>query len=150
MSYVPVKKGTILIPSGPSIDKMRKHLFVICTDACNQGCQLLVPICTWTNNLCDGTCVIDPYEHAFLRSKSYVLYRKSLIYESKKLVAGVEAKSLIPDKEMNGQTFLKVRNGICKSSETPRKVKLYAGCEIEFIAASTPSTGGLLDASVPH
>jgi len=53
-----IKRGTILIPSGPSHDAGRKHLFVICSDACDEGKMVLVPISTWINNLCDGTCIL--------------------------------------------------------------------------------------------
>jgi hypothetical protein len=30
--------------------------------------------------------------------------------------------------DMNGQTFLRVFNGVCRSPQTPRKVKKYLGC----------------------
>jgi len=28
----------------------------------------------------------------------------------------------------NGQTFLRIVNGVCCSQHTPRKIKIYAGC----------------------
>lgn len=51
VAYQVLKKGTLLIPSGPTHDPDKKHLFVVCTDACAEGRHLLVPINSWTNDL---------------------------------------------------------------------------------------------------
>jgi hypothetical protein len=128
MTYAPYRRGTILVPSGPSHDPERRHLFVICTDECEKGCYLLVPISTWTNDLCDETCILSPYEHPFLQRKSYVLYRNALIEHKDTLIKGVDENYLFPREDLNGQTFGRVRNGICVSAHTKRKVKLYFGC----------------------
>lgn len=66
------RKGTILMPSGTAVDPGRKHLFVVCTDPCTACEQVIVPILTFTNTLCDQTCVISAKEHEFIKHKSYV------------------------------------------------------------------------------
>lgn len=128
MTYVPTRKGTILIPSGPSHDLARNHLFVICTDPCEKGLQLIVPISSKTNDLCDPTCVLQPHEHDFFVRESFVFYRKSRIELTETLVSGVQKNVFSPHIDMNAQTFLRVYNGICNSSETSRKVKSFIGC----------------------
>jgi hypothetical protein len=30
--------------------------------------------------------------------------------------------------DVNAQTFLRIRNGVCRSPQTPRKIKKYLGC----------------------
>lgn len=50
VAYQVLKKGTLLIPSGPTHDPDKKHLFVVCTDVCAEGRHLLVPINSWTND----------------------------------------------------------------------------------------------------
>ena len=114
MAYLPIKKGTILIPSGTTHAPDKKHLFVICTDPCTINHQLLVPICTYTNLLCDNTCLVQPYEHPFLDDVSYVLYRKSRIEEVNVLVSGVNAGKLVPKAEMNGQSVI-AQGGVLKA-----------------------------------
>jgi hypothetical protein len=128
MPYQVLKKGTILIPSGTASDPDKRHLFVVCTDACKDGKHLLVPIATWTNEFCDATCCLLIGEHRFIRHKSYVLYRKARVMVGTDLVKGVEEKMFSPDVPMNGQTFLRIANGVCLSPQTPRRIKNYAGC----------------------
>lgn len=122
------RKGTILIPSGPSNDEGRKHLFVICTDPCAAGQQLLVPISKMVNDLCDETCILQKYEHEFLSHVSYAFYRKSRIEYVYTLKNGVEEGLFTLKAPFNGQTFIRIKNGICLSPHTPRKVKFYFGC----------------------
>jgi hypothetical protein len=125
MAFKPLKKGTLLIPSGPSVDAARMHLFVICSDTCGHGKQVLVPIASWLNDLCDDTCILQPHEHRFLKQKSYMLYRYARVAVSRELVTGVSEGVLVPREDMNGQTFQRIKNGISASDRTPRKVKKY-------------------------
>jgi hypothetical protein len=122
------KKGTLLIPSGPSHDADRMHLHVICTDPDTDGKQLIVSICTKTNAPYDSTCVLQKHEHTFLRHESYVLYRKANITDHAALINGVNANLFVPKDDVNGQVFLRITKGICASPQTSRKIKLYFGC----------------------
>ena len=122
------KKGTVLIPSGPSHDPGKLHLQVICTDPDANGRQLLVSVCTKINNLCDAACTLQAHEHPILTKESYVFYRKAEIVQQSALANGVAAKLLFPKEDMNGQTFLRITKGICTSIHTPRKIKRYFGC----------------------
>lgn len=128
MSYRVLKRGTILIPSGPYNDPERKHLFIVCTDLCDEGRHLLVPVASWINDLCDPTCRLNAGDHGFISRPSYILYRKALIEDATTLEKGVLTKRLIPHDVMNAQVFLRVSNGICRSPQTPRRIKKYRGC----------------------
>lgn len=118
----------MLIPSGPSHDRDRRHMFVVCNDTDENGLNLIVPVASWTNDLCDATCRLAPHEHALLKHASYVLYRKARIETAKALLDGLASGLLAPHDPMNGQVFLKVRNGVCRSPQTPRKIKTYFAC----------------------
>ncbi len=122
------RAGTLLIPSGPEDNPDLRHLHVVCTDPCVNGNQIIVSITSWTNDLCDGTCILRAHEHEFLRHKSYVFYRKARIEAATTLDNGVQQGLFEPREAMNAQTFLRIRNGICRSIQTPRKVKQYYGC----------------------
>lgn len=124
------KRGTMLIPSGPSHDPERKHLFIICTDPDANGQQLIVSITSKTNAPYDKTCLLQKHEHDFLDRESYVFYRKAKIVEHSSLINGVDKKIFIPKDDMNSQTFLRIRNGVCKSPQTPRGIKKYFGCDV--------------------
>jgi hypothetical protein len=88
----------------------------------------IVPISTHTNNLCDQTCVVIAGEHPFVRHKSYVLYRYARTIGCDEVSRGIADGTLRKHDDMNGQTFLKVRNGMCRSPSTPRKIKAYLNC----------------------
>lgn len=122
------RAGTLLIPSGPSHDPTRPHLHVVCNDTDPQGRNLIVSITSWTNDLCDPTCRVAAFEHDWLTHDSYVLYRKASIQEAQKIEDAVNKGLFRVEADFNGQTFLRIRNGVCRSPQTPRKIKIYFGC----------------------
>jgi hypothetical protein len=122
------RAGTLLIPSGPAHDPERRHLHVVCTDPCQNGKQVIVSITTWTNSLCDATCILQAHEHEWLRHQSYVFYRKARIEAATTLDNGVQQGIFEQQGDVYEQTFLRILNGICASPQTPRKVKQYIGC----------------------
>ena len=125
--------------SGTAYEPGKTHLFVVCSDPCPEGLQVIAPITSYTNDLCDQTCLLNAHEHRFIRHKSYILYRKSRIEPAIVLAEGVIAGTFRRDVDLNAQTFLRVRNGICKSPQTPRKIKAYLGCEITAAAVLMPA-----------
>ena len=120
-------KGTLLIVSGPRHDVDRKHLFVICTDPDGDGLQLIVSICSvpQDGSPYDTTCILQPHEHAFLRKPSYIFYARAQLVKRAALEKGVRLVEMITKEDMNGQAFLKVTSGLCRSPQTPRKIKRY-------------------------
>jgi hypothetical protein len=75
--FVPFKRATLLIPSGPANDADRKHLFVLLTDhieasGFEEKHALLVNIASVPNGLpYDSTCILKPGEHRFIKHESY-------------------------------------------------------------------------------
>ena len=121
--------GTLLVPSGTSHDPGRKHLHIVCNDTDTDGFNLLVPVTTWTNDRCDNTCILLQHEHTWLTNpRSYVFYRKAEKFEAAQLLRGINAGNVAMRDDCNGQTFLRVKNGVCRSPQTPSKIKRYFGC----------------------
>lgn len=119
-------KGTLLIPSGPSHDPDRKHLFVILNDACENGLQLLVPINSWVNSICDDGCILERGSHPFIVRKSYVQYRSARLEPASKLIAGVDEKMFEVREDFRTVDFLPIKYGVLRSIHTKRKIKKYA------------------------
>jgi hypothetical protein len=57
-----------------------------------------------------------------------VLYRNARIIGCEEISRGVANGALRVHDDLNGQTFLKVKNGLCRSLYTPRKIKNYLNC----------------------
>ncbi len=125
--YFPIKQGTILLPSGTSHNEDQKHLFIICTDPCDEGKHLLVTMSSWRNDFCDATCILTPdnCEHSFVKHKSYILYRKSQLETAEALKTGVEKDLFVPKESMPDEPFERIRAGILQSPYTPRRLKTY-------------------------
>lgn len=119
------KNGTFLIISGPAHDRDRKHLFVVCTNPCEEGNVLLVPICSCNGRTDDVTCLLEAHEHPFLRHRSFASYQHAQIREVHKIQTGIERGIIAPRQAMNGQSGLKVRNGVARSENTAERVKRY-------------------------
>jgi len=129
------KKGTLLIISGPKHDPDRKHLHIICNDPDADGNVAIVGVCSIDTSVAvayhDATCVLQKHEHDFIKHDSYVLYARASIVTAAALEAGVKSKVMVTHDDMNGQTFLRITKGVCRSPHTPRKVKNYLGCAAE-------------------
>jgi hypothetical protein len=128
MGYSASKCHTMLMPSGTYHDSDRKHLFIVCTDACDKGNHIIVSITGWTNDLCDGTTKLAPGSHRFINKDSYVFYRKARIESSITLSRGVDQGKFILHDMIDDRLLAQIMIGLCSSKQTPRKVKRYAGC----------------------
>ena len=126
MSAFSVHVGAaFLIPSGTQQNPSEKHMFVVCTDLDNNGVAVLASISSWKNNLCDGTCKLDPGCHPFVRKPSYVLYRKSRIEHGDILLRGLERAVFIPLDDVKPELLEQIKDGLLKSKQTPWQVKRY-------------------------
>lgn len=128
MAYVAARCHAMLMPSGTSENPDLKHLFLVCSDACNEGKHILVSITGWTNDLCDGTTRLKKGDHPFLHKDSYVFYRKARIEEGSILAKGIASGTFVLKDSADAALIDLVRLGLCASKQTPKKVKKYAGC----------------------
>jgi hypothetical protein len=131
--FVPFKRATLLIPSGPVHDPDRKHLFVLLTDPIEtpdvQDKQvLLVNIATVPNGLpYDATCIIQPAEHRFIKHESYVFYAKARIEAANALLRGVKSGQFIPHDIMDHALVQRISDGLRQSPHTsPKILRFYA------------------------
>lgn len=118
----------MLIVSGPAHDPLRKHLHIVCTDPDTDGNVIMVSVNSITNAMHDATCLLMPHEHDFLRHNSYVAYNRASIRSAAAINKGIASGIIIQRLDMNGQSFQKILNGICRSKQTPKKVKKHFGC----------------------
>jgi len=121
-------KATFLVLSGPSHNLHKKHLHIVCTDPDANGNVVIVGITSYSNPLCDQTCILQATDHSWLSRKSYVFYRNAQIIAAAKLSKGIQNNSILIGDDMNDQVFLRVRKGLCNSPQTKRNVKRYLGC----------------------
>ena len=123
--YIPIKTGTLLMPSGTENNPDLKHLFIICTDADGTGQHLLVNVTTWRNDFCDPSCILEADTHEFITAKSYILYRKARIETAQTLLNGVQNGTFFPKECLEQEHFENVCKWIVLSPHTPRGIKQY-------------------------
>ena len=102
MNYVPSKRGTLLVPSGPQ----GMHLFVILTNPCQNGFHLWVSITTIKpNKQYDAACTFSGGEHSFIQNPSYVYYRLAEQRRSNAILNGVNKGLFVPKEDMEQKYF---------------------------------------------
>lgn len=135
--FQPVRRATLLIPSGPAHDLERKHLFIILTDSVadplneNRDSLLLTSLSTLNTALPhDPTCILHPGDHPFVTRESYVSYRDSRIQETSKIINGVATGVLVAKALMDSSIVDRICNGLTVSQHTTPKVlrffRMYA------------------------
>jgi hypothetical protein len=133
--FLPFKRATLLIPSGPIDEPERKHLFVLLTDPIDVSVLtgagkhvLLVNIASVPNGLpFDSTCILKPGEHPFIKHESYVYYAKARIEPAEALLRGVKSGQLVPHHIMDEAIVERICSGLQKSPHTAKKfLEFYA------------------------
>ena len=134
--FVPYRRATLLIPSGPAHDSERKHLFVVLTDPAEVfdfagKHSLLVDIASIYPDIPhDPACELHAGDHEFIQHKSYIAYAHARIEPSQKLVNGVKSGDLVPKTILAQEIFARVCKGLAESRFTaPRIIAFYRAAE---------------------
>ncbi len=129
--FQPVRRATLLIPSGPAHDPNKKHLFIILTDPVadplngNKDSVLLTSLSTLDAALPhDSTCILYPGDHPFVTRDSYVSYHTSRIQEAEKIINGVASGVLVVKEPMDSSIVDRICDGL-DSHQTPEKIKRF-------------------------
>ena len=129
--FQPVRRATLLIPSGPAHDLNKKHLFIILTDPVadplngNKDSVLLTSLSTLDATLPhDPTCILHPGDHPFVTRDSYVSYHTSRIQEAEKIINGVASGVLVAKEPMDSSIVDRICDGL-DSHQTPEKIKRF-------------------------
>ena len=125
--FVPVRRATLLIPSGPQHNPDQKHLFILLTDPVQvlaaEKEVLLVGISSVKEGLFhDATCLLYSGDHPFINRKSYVNYGRARIEVAKKLLNGVKQGLFTPKEALAGEIFARVCHGLTESRHTAPKI----------------------------
>jgi hypothetical protein len=125
--FIPVRRATLLVPSGPEHDPNRKHLFILLTDPPNADSEvLLVSLASVQEHLpYDSTCLLYPGDHPFIRHKSYVNYAYARIEPVGKLVNGVKQRLFDPQGTLDETVFARVCKGLLESRHTTPKIRKF-------------------------
>jgi hypothetical protein len=115
------KKNSLLIPSGSA-----KHLFVVVSDVCPDGCHLLVNFSTIREGVYyDTACEVKTGEHPFIKSPSYIAYSYAKIERADDLIARVKSSFFILQEDVSEGLFDRICRGIIKSSHISKMKKEY-------------------------
>lgn len=128
--FLPLKRATLLIPSGPQGDQDRKHLFILLTDPhadeAGKSCILMVSLSTVRPGMPhDPTCILYAGDHSFVKHDSYVVYQKARLEEADKVLRGVKNGQLVPQAPMDGAVFARICKGLEDSRLTPAKLLTF-------------------------
>jgi len=134
--FVPYRRATLLVPSGPAHDPERRHLFIILTDPAEvldyagKHSLLVGVVSIYPNVPHDPACELHAGNHEFIRHRSYVAYAQARIELSQKLVNGVKKGVLVPKAMLAQEIFARVCKGLVESRfTTPRILAFYRAAQ---------------------
>ncbi len=129
--FVPYRRATLLVPSGPVHDSERKHLFIVLTDPAQVldfavKHSLLVGVTTLQPSIPhDPACDLYAGDHSFIRHKSFVHYAEARIEASQKLINGVKQGVLVAKEILAEEIFARVCKGLADSRFTAPRIKSF-------------------------
>jgi len=125
--FLPNRKASILVPSGPPHDPDRKHLFIVVSDpVTDEHLVLLVSISSVKPNIWnDESCLLYKGEHPFITKDSFVDYGYARIESAEKLLRGVESGKLVPHDPVSDDVFQRICQGLMASRRTPMDIKRF-------------------------
>lgn len=125
--FLPNRKATLLVPSGPLHDPDRKHLFIVISGPVNdEQLVLLVSISSVKPNLWnDQSCLLFPGDHPFIKRDSFVDYSSSRIEPAEKLAKAVDQGIFVPREPVSQDLFDRICAGVLASRRTPKDIKRF-------------------------
>lgn len=123
--FIPAKRATVLIPSGPAHDPNRFHLFILLTDpVTEEKLVLIVSISSVKQGIWhDNTCILEIGDHKFITRQSWVDYRSTRIEPASKLNKGVHEGFFVPQGTIDTQVFQRICQGLFHSSHCKPKTR---------------------------
>ena len=120
------KRRALLLPSGPPGSDI-KHLFVILNDpAGSRGEVVLVPISSVRpERKYDDACLIEKGEHAFIKHRSYAVYKLCEQRDAAELERGVRNGRFTDKGFVSEELFARIVRGVARSKLTRSFVHPY-------------------------
>lgn len=129
--FIPTRRATVLVPSGPDGDEARKHLFILLTDPVpNADTKISEVLLVNVSSIKEGypydsACRLYAGDHPFLRHDSYVNYRYARIDAVSALLTGVKTGALIPQGALDEGIFARVGQGLLVSRNTTPRIRQF-------------------------
>ncbi len=129
--FLPRRSFTIHIPNtGPS-----GHLFVILTETCDAGENLLVPICSARARY-DSTCMLNIGDHDFVKHLSYVDYGLMRRDSAKKLIDRVKSGQINYEGILDLRVFDRICAGVTVSDDAAPIFQNYFSQQVAKLRAA--------------
>ena len=125
--FLPCRKSTLLIPSGPEDDPDRKHWHVLMTDPQpGNGELLLVCACSviigrWH----DPSCVLTPADHAFFNRNSFIAYHHAALEPAASVLSKVNKRLYIPQAPITEAVYQRIATGLLQSKHANPAIKNF-------------------------
>ncbi|HHA1934672.1 hypothetical protein ACEV60_21430 [Enterobacter ludwigii] len=125
-SFTPVKKGSILLLSGP-----KEHIYFICNDPVfypqlARDSFLAVNLTSVGGGYeIDHSCLLDVGDHPFVKHPSYIFYQRAQIFGVDTVMRQVIAGDIRTHQPCEDDTFRRILSGFDISPYVNPKIKSY-------------------------
>ena len=126
MAYDPQPGDALLIASGPQDDPDRKHLFVIITSVDEDGNLGMVSISTIREGQSyDDACTLQPGDHPFIKSPSFVAYRTAQQHQVRVVAKCVDGFLYQRKEAVSAVVLQRIEHGALVSRFIPRYMRAF-------------------------
>lgn len=126
--YIPSRRDTLLIPSGPSHDPNRLHLHVILTNASLDPSDSIMKLLLvgFTSLAYDTSCILRVGEHRFVQHDSFMDYANAKLTPVNTVIRQVQEGALRRQPPVSEDVFSRICQGLKDSDHTaPRYLDFF-------------------------
>jgi hypothetical protein len=123
MTSLPYRKGTVLIPSGPT-----PHLHIICNDPVfypGNGKESILAVNVSSikpNILQEEECLLSTGDHPFIRHSSFIMYSRADIFGAVAIARSIDDGTFTPHDPASEELFTRILAGFESSERVKYKV----------------------------
>lgn len=117
---MPLEIGNTFVKQAGTIPS---HLYIIISDpSANPERVVVVNLTSWRKTavgLNDASCIVNKGEHKFIKSKSYIYYRKAICASLENLQKAIDGGAITLRENCSDALLNKILEGAAKSQFTP-------------------------------
>ncbi len=117
------KKQTFL--DEPLAENGKRHFRIVITDSNEQNEFLTVAVDTLHNSFQDTSCIIEPGEHSFIKTRSFVNYHYARVLNFTQVFNGLQKGVLVRKEDISEDLLLRIQEGARKSNMLNKKLKVW-------------------------
>lgn len=109
----------------PLLNSGKRHLRIVITASNEQNEFLTVAIDTLRSKSQDTSCIIEPGEHSFIKTRSFVNYHYAKVLNFTQVFNGLQKGVLVRKEDISDELLKRIQDGAKKTSRLNNNLKIW-------------------------